>query len=175
MSTITAEFSLASFADQVTDDIKALDSLLPPAGLYGMKLNSVSLGVNEAKEGIDPATGMPYPPLPYVTFKYEVLEAQPLDKNTDPDSLVGRTWNERFTIWPKDWQACIGLIKGRYAKAGFDTSGRLGGLEGQEPGWLDGAVEQVAVVKIKHATNKQGNTNAYFEWIKPKPQANPEV
>ena len=176
MTEMTAEFSLASFAEIVTDDIKALDSLLPPAGIFAMRITSAQLGENPAKEGIDEKTGMPYLPLFFLQFKYEVLEAQPVDKGVDPETLVGRVWNERFTFWPAQMQDNIGLLKGRYQKAGIPNTGRMGGLEGGEPGWVDGAVESMIKVKIRHATNKNnGSTNAYFDWVKlPTPVAEAE-
>lgn len=169
---MTAEFSLASFAEMETDDIKALDSLLPPAGIFAMKVTSAQLGQNPPKEGIDEDTGLPYLPLVYLQFKYEVLDAQPADKAVDPETLLGRTWSERFTFWPKQLQDNIALLKGRYAKAGVPNSGRMGGLEGGEPGWIDGIVEEIIKVKIRHSTNKTtGNTNAYFDWMKFEKQA----
>lgn len=165
MSALKTGFSLADFANTVTDDIKALDSLLPPAGTFACRINSAMLGENETKDGIDPQTNEPYLPLFFAEFKCEVLEAQPLDKDIDPSTLIGRVINDRFTFWPSAFNDMIGLLKGRYKKVGFDINGRVGGMEGGEPGWLDGANEKIIGLKIVHRTRKD-DTRAYFSWFK---------
>lgn len=159
------EFSLASFADTNTDDIVALDSLVPPAGAFGVRVSGAALGENEKKEGIDPNTGMPYLPLFFAAYKYEILSADPLDKNVDGEKLKGRVLNDRFTFWPTQMQEYIGLLKGRYRKAGIATDGRMGGVEGGEPGWIDGAVDQIIGLKIRHGKNADGSPRAYFDWF----------
>lgn len=164
MSNVTG-FSLADFADQVTDEIKALDSLLPPAGTFAIRCTDAALGENEAKEGIDQNTGLPYPPLYFTGYKYEILEAKPIDTSIDKDSLVGRVLNERYTFWPSGMNDAIGLLKGRYAKVGLSNTGRMGGLEGKEPGWIDGAKEHIFGIKIRHANTKDGSARAYYSWF----------
>jgi hypothetical protein len=161
---MNAGFSLADFSEQVTDEIKALDTLLPAAGSFAVKINDLALGENDVKEGIDPKTGAPYLPLFFVAFKYEILDGEPLDRTVDIEGLKGKVLNDRHTFWPSAMNDMIGLLKGRYAKVGFENVGRLGGLEGGAPGWLDSAREGIIGLKIKHAV-RNGETRANFSWF----------
>lgn len=142
--------SLAELAEMETDEIKTLDSRLFPAGLFAVRCTEASLS-ESTKEGTDPETGEPYLPLYAVNFKFEVLEADPLDKSIAKESLAGRVINQRKTFWPKSFQEEIGLVKGDYKRIGLPYSGKLGGLEGAEPGWLDGILDQVFEVKVTHS------------------------
>lgn len=162
---LDADFSLADFADQVTDDIKELDSLLPPMGTFYVQITAANLGENPPKEGIDPKTSLAYPKLIYTGFKYKVLQAEPADKSIDADTWTNRVLSERHTFWPAQFKDSIGLLKGRYKKVGIDNSGRLGGLEGGEPGWIDNAVEVVIGLKCKHIP-KNGSAIAVYDWFK---------
>lgn len=158
--------SLAELAEMETDEIKSLDSRLFPAGLFAVRCTDVSLS-ESTKEGIDPETGEPYLPLYAVNFKLEVLEAQPLDKTIQPESLVGRVISQRKTFWPKSFTEEIGLVKGDYARIKLPTNGKLGGLEGGEPGWLDGIKDEVFAVKVTHSRpNKEGNQFVNVNWQK---------
>ena len=158
--------SLAELAEMETDEIKSLDSRLFPAGLFAVRCTDVSLSESK-KDGIDPETGEPFLPLYAVNFKLEVLEAQPLDKAIQPESLVGRVISQRKTFWPKSFTEEIGLVKGDYARIKLPTSGKLGGLEGGEPGWLDGIKDEVFAVKVSHSRpNKDGNQFVNVNWQK---------
>lgn len=162
---VNSDFSLAEFADYVTDDIKELDSLLPPMGTFYVEVVSANLGKNPPKEGINPDTQLPYPPLVFTGFKYKVLQATPADKSIDADTWVGRPLSERHTFWPAQFKDSIGLLKGRYKKVGFENNGRLGGVEGGEPGWIDSAVGQILGLKCKHIP-KNGSFIAVYDWFK---------
>lgn len=160
-----AEFSLADFANQETDEVKELDSLLMPLGTYAVKVTSVALGGGERKEGIDEKTGMPYLPLFFVERKYEIIEAQLVDKKIDADKYVGRTIRDRITFWPNGYDDTVGLLKGDYKRVGLPNTGRLGGLEGAEPGWMDGAVD--AIIGLKCTYFKQnGEDRARYKWFR---------
>lgn len=163
--------SLADLAEMETDEIKSLDSRLFPAGLFAVRCTDVSLA-ESTKEGIDPETNEPYLPLYSVNFKLEVLEAQPLDKSIQPESLVGRVISQRKTFWPKSFTEEIGLVKGDYKRIQLPTEGRLGGLEGGVPGWLDGIRDEVFAVKVTHSRpNKEGNQFVNVNWQKREAQA----
>lgn len=162
---IDGDFSLAEFADQDTSDIKELDSLLPPMGVFYVKITTAKLGENPPKEGLDPKTGMPYPKLIYTGYKYQVLQALPADKSIDADTWTNRVLSERHTFWPAQLKDSIGLLKGRYKKVGFENSGRMGGVEGGEPGWIDGAEEKIIGLKCKHIP-KNGSSIAVYDWFK---------
>ena len=162
-------FSLADLGNTETDEIKAIESLLFTPGLYDVKIVSMALGQLPAKEGLDDK-GNPYAPLFYVDEKYEVLEAEPLDKAIDAESLQGRTITNRTTFWARsmaEFQEQIGLLKGRFQKAGLDNSGKIGGVEGGEPGWLDNAADEVIKIKVTHSKpNDEGVQYQRITWQK---------
>lgn len=162
-------FSLADLGNTETDEIKAIESLLFTPGLYDVKIVSMALGQLPAKEGLDDK-GNPYAPLFYVDEKYEVLEAEPLDKSIDAESLQGRTITNRTTFWARsmaEFQEQIGLLKGRFQKAGLDNSGKIGGVEGGEPGWLDNAADEVIKIKVTHSKpNDEGVQYQRITWQK---------
>ena len=164
-----AGFSLADLGNTETDEIKAIESLLFTPGLYDVKIVSMALGQLPAKEGLDDK-GNPYAPLFYVDEKYEVLEAEPLDKAIDAESLQGRTITNRTTFWARsmaEFQEQIGLLKGRFQKAGLDNSGKIGGVEGGEPGWLDNAADEVIKIKVTHSKpNDEGVQYQRITWQK---------
>lgn len=164
-----AGFSLADLGNTETDEIKAIETLLFAQGLYDVKIVSMTLGSLPAKEGLDDK-GNPFAPLFYVDEKYEVLEAQPLDKAIDAESLQGRTITNRTTFWARsmvEFQEQIGLLKGRFQKAGLDNSGRIGGVEGGEPGWLDNAADEIIKIKVTHSKeNSEGVQYQRVAWQK---------
>lgn len=165
--------SLASLAEMDTDEIKSLDSRLFPAGLFAVRCTEVALGVSE-KEGTNPETGEPYEPLYSVTMKYEVLEAKPLDKDLaqNPEALMGRVLTQRRTFWPKSFKEEIGLVKGDYEKVGLEPIGKLGGMEGGEPGWLNQLVDHVFALKVSHSKpNAEGTQFVNIHWQKNKKPA----
>jgi hypothetical protein len=143
-------FSLADLANMETDEIRALESRLFPAGKFTVRGVSAQIGEIEAKEGLD-ENGEPYLPLYFAEFKYIVLEADPLDKTVDPASIENRVITNRKVFWPKSFNDEIGLLKGDYIKIGLEPVGRLGGLEGGEPGWLDTIVDHVFELKVAHS------------------------
>lgn len=163
----SGEVSLADLAGMQTDEIKTLDSRLFPAGLFAVRCTSVSLGKRDPKEGINEKTGLPFPALFYVEFRYEVMEASPLDKKVDADSLVGRTLVDSITLWPETFDVEIGVMKGNYKRIGLPNEGVLGGLEGGEPGWLDGAVDHIFPLKVSHGkADANGIQRARMHWQK---------
>lgn len=166
-------FSLADLAGQDTDDIKALESLLFPQGLYTTKVISLTLGMTPAKEGLDDA-GNPFLPMIYLQERYEVLEATPLEKDVDGEALVGRQISNMTRFFFKNERELyeqIGLIKGRFQKAGLDCTGVMGGVEGGEPGWLDNAAEEIVDVKVTHSRpNAEGTQFQRVTWQKMKKQ-----
>ena len=158
MAAETGMFSLADLAELNTDEITTLMSRLPEEGIFVVRGTEVKAGQNPPKE-----EGQA--PLLYFAYQMEILQAFPLDKNKDPEDFVGKTLRERYTLWPKDIQEILGLLKGRYKTIGLENTGRLGGVEGQEPGWIDGIVSHVFKVRVRHWTGSNGNTNAQYDWM----------
>lgn len=150
--------SLAEMASQSTDDVATLTSRTPPGGVFHVKCKSF---VGKEGESVDGK-----PPLHRYNIGYEVLIAKPVDKNLDPEALVGRTFTESYTFWPSDLAGTIGLLKGRFQKVGLPNQGHMGGVEGGEPGWADGAIEAEFDIQIRTAI-KDGEPRAFYDWIKP--------
>src|SRR5690606_24336630 len=121
----------AALAETNVDDVVAITSRVWPAGIARVRGKAISAQERESnKEG--------EPPLFIFTFTHEILAYQPTDKTVDPETLNGRDLKESYPIWPKDLIESIGLLKGRYQKAGIPNSGMpMGGVEGKEPGWMD--------------------------------------
>lgn len=167
--------SLADFAGIETDEVKALSTRLFPAGLFAVRTSEVSLSKRE-KEGIDPNTGEPYLPMFSIIFKHEILEAEPLDKSVNAESLVGRHVTEERTFWPNDLLTEIGVLKGDYLKVGLNPTGHLGGLEGAEPGWVDTIVDHIFPLKVTHSKpNAEGQQRLRISWQKSQAQVPAEA
>jgi len=161
MSSIENEAGFMSLADLAAMDAQAegiavLTSRLPAAGMYIVRGKEVKASESR-KEG--------EPPLFSFIFTAEILEAKPLDKEVDAERLVGRTLTERYTLWPTDFREAVGLMMGRYKIIGLPFEGRMGGVEGQEPGWLDGLTGHLFQVRVRHFTDKNNNERAGFDWL----------
>lgn len=156
---VTSGFSLADLAGMNTDAIQTLTSLIPAVGVYTVNGLEVKIGQNAAQEG--------KPPLYFVNFQAEILDAKLVDKKIDVEQLVAskRKLMDSFTLWPNQFQDMIGLLKGRYKTIGLPNTGeRIGGVEGQPPGWLDGIVNHRYRVKVTHFDSK-GETRARFAYM----------
>lgn len=151
-------FSLADLAATNTDEIAVLTSRLPEPGIFTVR--GTEVGAKEV--GNDPNK----PKLVQFGFKAEILEAEPHDKLVDKEKLIGRTLSEGYTLWPENLAESIGLLKGRYMLVGLPNTGRMGGVEGEEPGWLDGIVNHIYKIRVRRYTNKNGQEQAGFDWLK---------
>lgn len=161
-----SSLSLADMAEMETDDIQAIQTILFPIGLYGVKVTAANLGVNTPQAGELDDKGDPKLPLYYVNYRFEVLVAKPTDPAVESEPLVGRSISERHVFWPNEFSERIGLLKGRYEKVGFSNAGKMGGVEGAEPGWLDSAVDQMLWIKVTHGKPKaDGSQPAYYDWL----------
>ncbi len=150
--------SLADLAALNTDEVETLMNRLPDQGIYLVRGGEVKAA--ESRDESDSSK----PPLFSFTFASEILGAEPLDKSKDPESYVGRSLRDRYTLWPSDFQEAIGLLKGRYKTIGLGNEGQLGGVEGQDPGWLDGITGHVYRVRVRHFDSKNGK-RAAFDWL----------
>jgi hypothetical protein len=157
---MTEHLSLAQLAEMNTDDIQTLTSRVYPAGLYHVRGKAVSGKERESnKENA--------PPMFIFSFAHEILDFRPTDKKVDPESMINRDLRESYTIWPADILEGIGLLKGRYTKAGIQCTGLpMGGVEGQEPGWLDLMVNADYWVKVSTFTRQDKELGNRFDWLK---------
>lgn len=155
VETETGFLSLAALAGANTDEIQALTSRVPPAGIWRVRGEAVKLSEGEGKDG---------KPNPFrIGYKYLVLHGKATDPNFDNEKMVDRKLQESVTLWPDDIDTGIGLTKGRYQKAGLPNVGNLGGVEGMEPGWLDNFVGAEFDLRIRHG-QRNGDTVAYYDW-----------
>lgn len=158
-------FSLAELANMDTSAVKELTSLVPAAGVYHVRGTEVRGGQSQSQDETKP-------PLFFYNFSAEILSAKLIDKSVDPEAVVGRRLTDSYTLWPAQFNDLIGLLKGRYKTLGLPNTGpRIGGVEGQEPGWLDGIVSHEYDVRVGHYTDKAGNTRARFTYLKPQAAA----
>lgn len=162
--------SLFALAESNIDEVQAITSRVYPSGKYVVLGKKVEGSETEPKE-----EGQA--PLIRFTFEEEVLKFTPIDKKVDPESMVGRTLKESLTIWPKDLVQSLGLLKGRYQKAGLPNQGMaVGGVAGKEPGWLDTMVNAQFVVKVRSYPDKTtGELRNAFDWEKYVPEGEEEA
>lgn len=159
---------LASLADMDTEEVKGITTILFPTGLAAVKITEAKLGQTQVEEGAVDEKGNPKIPQPYVQFGFEVADFEPVDKALNGEDFIGRKLSERHTLWTRELKERIALLKGTFEKCGLDTSGKLGGLEGGEPGWLDAAVDQLIMLRITHSRprNPGDEPRARYKWEK---------
>lgn len=162
MSEDNGFMSLAQMAQLDTDSIEALSSRSYEAGIYSLVGKAIAVTERAAKE-----EGQP--PLFNIGLTYECVGFEPADKKVDAEKMIGRDIKESITLWPKDFAEGIGLVKGRYVKAGIQCTGLpMGGVAGQDPGWLDLMIGSPITVRIGTYKDQQGETRNNFNWMKPK-------
>jgi len=155
--------SLADLAQMDTSDVKELMSRLPDAGLFIVECKEVKLTVTPSTDPTKPA------PMIRASHRLEIVAVDELvDRNKDPESLIGRNINDSMTLWANtkaDFDECVGLLKGKYKKVRLANDGPLGG-DGVTSGWLDLAVGHTFPVRVKHGKNqKTGDDTARVEWV----------
>ena len=151
-----AAFSLADLASLNTDEIATLTSRLPEPGIFVVR----GVGVKASESNTDPEK----PPLYRFGFESEILAAELLDKTKDAEKFVGRKLNESYTLWPDSIQEAIGLLKGRYQMVLLPNTGIMGGVEGHDPGWLDGIVGHIFRIRVRRYTTARGE-QAGYDWL----------
>lgn len=151
--------SLAAMAEMDTTDIAVLKNRLQPAGIYIISFSEIKMAEAELKDADSK-------PRINMTFKGEIEMFQPL-VNADGDSverdLIGKPYNEFYTIWAEDLAESIGLLKGRYDAAHLSTRGKLGG-DGVTAGWLDGVIGKRVAIRVTHK-QKGDDTRVYYDWL----------
>lgn len=147
--------SLADLAEMNTDEIAVLMSRLPEAGMFLVQCTGATAGESRV-EG--------KPPLFRFGFKSEILVAEPLNKELDAEKLVGKNLTESYTLWPDQLAESIGLLKGRYIQVGLTPAGRMGGVEGAAPGWIDTIVGHKFWIRVRRFT-ASGTERAGFDWL----------
>lgn len=156
-------FSLAELVGKDFTEVEAVTSRLPARGIY-------HLVGEEIKASEQKATEPDQNSLFNFQFISTIMNFEPLDKNVDAEKLIGKKLYDRYTIWTKDQESffqSIAELKGRYKLIGLPTAGAMGGLEGHDPGFLDGIIGFPYRVRVRHWTDKSGVDRAQFDWLPP--------
>lgn len=160
--------SLMSLATMDTSDLRAQVSRLPAQGIYIVDLAKVGFSEQPPQ---DPAKPMSY----NLNSSGVILAFEPLkdpkggdESHVDPANIIGQNLNERFFLFGEQLKEGVQLLMGRYKVAGFRHKGLMGGVEGQQPGWVDEAVGKRVAVRVTHYAPKDGQERAIFTWMSPK-------
>ena len=139
------EFSLADIAQLDATDIAEVRFEALPAGVYTFRGTHAYLedtvNRNDERRLV-------------LHLKMEVTEVKAVtDRNyrtqEQRDELIGRTHSERQYIVPSEAIKGIGIIKSLYWDLGLPNTGNIGGVEGSEPGWIDGFVGHEFTCRIR--------------------------
>ena len=153
--------SLAQLAAMDTTDVKVLKNRLTKAGLYIVGFTEVLMTMAELT---DPDSK----PRVNIRFTGVIQMFQPLanrdgDTEGDDSDLVGKAYNEFYTLWLEDFMEAIGLLKGRYVAAHLPADGVFGGTP-EQSGWLDGIVGKSVAIRVTHK-QKGDDTRVYYDWL----------
>lgn len=126
------EFSLADLAAIDASDIAEVRFESLPAGLYIFRGESASF---EDTTNRDDERRI------VMTAKLEVVECKAVtERGYEKDELVGKKHTEKFYVVPAKAVEGLGLIRAWIGDIGLPNEGPFGGVEGSEPGIVDGIV-----------------------------------
>lgn len=174
----TMEYTnLMDLVQQDTSEIKAITSRLQAEGIY--VIDWVEASIKSPKEDGE-EWGPDEKPRANLRFEGVIVDYTPLveDSMTEEQiqAMPGKSFNQFETLWLDNVAESIGEIKGKlYARARYATNGALGGMEGVPAGWLNGIEGTRCVVRVRHATNRNGDRRAYFDWLSPKEMAKVDI
>lgn len=147
--------SLMDLAEMDTSEIQAKTSRLQAEGIYVLEVEEAQFKEQPPAEVTDPMNFN-------LVVRSNILAYLPNPDIAHPQELEGKTFMDRVFLWGKELVESIEYLKGKYKQAEIDYSGaRMGGIEGQEPGWVDGLVGQRIVVRVRHGKNER----AYTDWL----------
>lgn len=155
--TETQDFSLADLAGLDVSDIEEIRSSTTPEGVFNFKINSAKLeeGTNRDEERRI-----------ILTVTMEITEVKALiDRKIEKESVVGKTYTEKFYIVPEKAPEGIGRIRAFITDVGLDSSGPLGGVEGQAEGSIDRLVGHFFDGKIKHKADANDKSVKYARLV----------
>ncbi len=124
------EFSLADLAQLDASEIAEVRFESLPAGLYTFRGESAAFedGTNRDDERRI-----------ILVVKLEVVECKKaLERGVNPDELIGKKHTEKFYVVPAKAAEGLGLIRAWIGDIGLPNEGPFGGVEGSEPGIIDG-------------------------------------
>lgn len=124
------EFSLADLAALDASDIQEVRFESLPAGLYTFRGESAQFEDGSNKDGERRVI---------LVVKLEVVEAtKVLERGYVAEELVGKKHTEKFYVVPAKAAEGLGLIRAWIGDIGLSNEGPFGGVEGSEPGIVDG-------------------------------------
>lgn len=147
------DFSLADLAELDASEIAEVRFESLPAGVYTFRGTEAKFEEFENKDDEKRFR---------LVAKFEVVEChQVLERGIEKEELVGKKHTEKFVIVPAKAAEGIGLIRAWVGDAGLPNGGVLGGVEGKEPGFVDGLVDHEFKAKIIRRPNKNDPSNPY--------------
>lgn len=124
------EFSLADIAQIDAADIAEVRFESLPAGLYVFRGESAAFEETTNRDGERRVV---------LTVKMEVAECKSvMERGYDKDELIGKKHTEKFYVVPAKAAEGLGLIRAFIGDIGLPNEGPFGGVEGTEPGIVDG-------------------------------------
>jgi hypothetical protein len=155
--TAAVDFSLADLADLDATEIAELRRESLPNGAYKFAIESAVMTEGADKDNVKRFE---------VAFKMKVVECLACtERGVDKESLVGKTHTETKYIKPATAQDDIGYLRGWVTDIGCDSSGRLGGVAGAEPGFIDNTVGHEFDGKIASKPSKTDPTVKYARLV----------
>ena len=142
----TVEFSLADIAQIDASDIAEVRFESLPAGLYVFRGESAQF---EDTTNRDDERRI------VLTCKMEVAEVKSVvERGIEKDDLIGKKHTEKMYVVPAKAAEGFGLIRAFLADVGLPTEGPFGGVEGMEPGIVDGFIGHEFAGKIIKQSRK---------------------
>jgi len=147
------EFSLADLAELDAGQIAEVRFESLPAGIYVFRGESAQF---EDTTNRDDERRI------VLVVKFEVVECKScMERGIDKADLVGKKHTEKFYVVPEKAAEGLGLIRGWISDVGLPNEGPFGGVEGKEPGIVDGIVGHEFTAKIIKRANKQNPSEPF--------------
>lgn len=124
------EFSLADLAELDASEIAEVRFESLPAGVYTFRGESAQFedGTNRDDERRI-----------ILVVKLEVVECHTvMERGVEKEDLIGKKHTEKFYVVPAKAAEGLGLIRAWIGDVGLPNEGPFGGVEGSEPGIVDG-------------------------------------
>lgn len=147
------DFSLADLAELDASDIAEVRFESLPAGIYVFRGESAQFEDTTNKDDERRIV---------LIVKFEVVECkQVLTRGIEKEELIGKKHSEKFFVVPAKAAEGLGLIRAWIGDAGLPNAGPFGGVEGKEPGIVDGIVGHEFTAKIVKRPNKNNPSEPY--------------
>jgi len=155
--------NLMQLAELDTTELQAQMTRLALEGIYVCELGKVGFTAQASNDPAKPANFN-------LALPGTILAFAPLHKEDEPkiNGLIGQTLNERYFLFGENIKEAVQLLMGRYKTVGLKHKGKMGGVEGYQPGWVDEAQGKRVVVRVSGYVDKQEQPRVRFDWLSPK-------